>query len=144
VGEHFGVSLREVTIIGEWDLSPDEVPVVLFLARRAGVSSDALIGLKRQGMTWMGICGRFGLGAATFHIPLPEGADLGPLTRAHAEFRSRPANRWGEIQLNDAEIVAFVNVQVLSEQVRIPPTRVLDGFRQAGSFVAAYPFLPGR
>ena len=38
VGAALSVSLEEVRILGEWQLLPEEIAVVLFVARRAGVS----------------------------------------------------------------------------------------------------------
>jgi hypothetical protein len=144
VGDHFDVPFQEVTIIGDWELAPDEVPVVLFLSKRAGVSPDALIGLRRSGRSWSEISGRFGLGPREFHMPLPEDGPLGPLARAAGAFRGRPAREWNRVQLTDDEIVAYVNVRFLSERVHVTPIRVLEAQAAAGSFMAAYPRLRDR
>lgn len=144
VGEHFDVSEEEVAIIGEWELAPDEVPVVLFLAQRAGVSPDALIGLRRGGRPWREVAARFGLQPRAFHLPLPQEADLGPLARAYGEFQRRPAREWSLILLEDQEVVALVNLRVLSEQTGASPQMVLLRFGEAGSFMASYPLLIGR
>lgn len=144
VGEYFDVGEDEVGIIGEWRLAPDEVPVVLFLAGRAGISPDALIGLRRGGRPWMEVAGRFGLDAGDFHIPLPEGAELGPLAGIYEEFRGRPPGGWSRIILRDPDIVALVNIGVLSEVTGSAPLRVLQCFTEAGSFMEAYPVLLGR
>ena len=141
VGEHFGVPFQEVTIIGEWDLTADEVPVVLFLARRAGVTPDALIGSRRGGRPWREVAGRFGVDPGAFHLSLPLDADLGHLARCYSEFRGRPSSQWSRIQLEDGEIVSLVNIRVLSEQTGAPPTRVLRVREGAGSFLASYPLL---
>jgi hypothetical protein len=138
VGGYFGISLQEVTILADWGLTSDEVPVALFLARRAGVSPDALISLRRGGQEWMEVAARFGLGAGAVHLSLPEGEPLGILERAIGEFRTRPAGEWSQVRLNDEEIIALVNLRVLSEQVVVPPLRVLRSREEAGSFAAAY------
>jgi hypothetical protein len=138
VGEHFGVDPAEVGILGEWELVPDEVPVVLFLAQRAGVSPDALIGLRRGGRPWREVARRFGLGPRDFYMPLPPEADLGLLARAYQEFRTRPPVEWAGIALEDLEVVALVNLRVLSAQTGAPPPRVLRHFGETGSFMAAY------
>ena len=143
VGEHFDVSEEEVAIIGEWELVPDEVPVVLFLAQRAGVSPDALIGLRRRGRLWREVASRYGLHPQAFHLPLPQGADLGALTRAYGEFQRLPTREWSQILLDDQEVIALVNLRVLSEHTGVPPQRVLLRFGEAGSFMAAYPLLLG-
>ena len=141
VAQHFDVPLDEVVVVGDWDLDPDEVPVVLFMSRSAGVSPDALIGLRRGGMLWREVAARFGLGGRNFHLPLPEGEPLGFLARAYGEFRGHPPAEWHQIELEDAEIIALVNLRVLSEQVGVPPIRVLRSREEAGSFLAAFAML---
>lgn len=141
VGEYFGVPFQEVTIISGWELSPDEVPVVLFLAQKAGVSPDALIGARRGGRLWLDVAGRFGLDARAFHIPLSADADLGMLSRAYGEYRSRPPGEWSVIRLEDVEVVALANLRVLSERTGATPLAVLEARAQAGSFLSCYPIL---
>ena len=143
VGEHFAVSAEEVAIIGEWNLAPDEVPVVLFLARQAGVSPDALIGLRRRGLLWREVAGRFGLQPQAFHLTLPPGTNLGALARAYGEFQRLPVREWSQILLEDHEVVAMVNLRVLSEQTGATPQEILLHFGEAGSFMASYPLLLG-
>ena len=141
VGEYFEVPLQEVTIISGWELSPDEVPVVFFLAQRAGVSPDALIGVRRGGRPWAEVASRFGLGPRAFHIPLPDDADLGSLSRAYGEFRRRSPGDWAQVRLEDMDIVALVNLRVLASQTGVAPLQVLRMREQAGSFLSCYPLL---
>lgn len=141
VGDHFNAPPEEVAIIGAWNLSPDEVPVVFFMARHAGVSPDVLIGLRRDGMGWQELGRRFGIQTPAFHVSLPAGGDKGPLARAYEAFAARPAREWREIQLQDEEIVALVNLKVLTAQTGAPPLRILGHFAEAGSFVSCYPLL---
>jgi len=118
--------------------------VVLFLSRRAGVSPDALIGLRRSGRPWGQVASQLGLGVSTFHIPLPEDAPLGSLSRAYGEFRGRPSRDWNLIELLDREIIALVNLRVLSEHVGVTPLRVLQCREEAGSFAAGFALLRGQ
>jgi hypothetical protein len=141
LAEHFEVPIGEVVIVGDWELEPDEVPVVLFLSESAGVSPDALIRLRRGGRTWSEVASRFGLGVRGFHISLPEDEPLGLLSRAYGEFRGRPSRDWNQIELNDLEIIALVNIRVLSKQVGVTPLRVLRSREEAGSFVAGFASL---
>lgn len=143
VAGFFQVPLEEVTLLGEWDLQTDEIPVVLFLADRAGVSSDALIGLRSGGQSWWEIIGRFGLGVQPFYLALPENEPLGLLDGAYSELRSRRHGEWDQVELSDQEIVALVNLRVLSEQVGLPPLKVLRSYEQAGSFVEGFSSLLG-
>ena len=144
VGEHFEVPLQEVKILADWGLTSDEVPVALFLARQTGVSPDALIGLRRGGRSWIDVTVRVGLGARAFHISLPEGEPLGLLTRAYDQFKSRSVGDWDGIQLEDPEVIALVNIRVLSEQLGVPTIRVLRSLEEAGSFTAGYVLLRRR
>ena len=144
VAEHFEVPKGEVAIVGDWELDIDEVPVVFFLSRSAGVSPDALIGLRRSGLTWREVAFRFGLGVRSFHISLPEDVPLGSLTRAFGEFRGRPYREWDQIQLDDAEIISLVNLRVLSEQLAVEPLRVLQSREETGSFVSGFASIRGR
>ncbi len=143
VAEHFEVAVEEVSILGDWGLAPDEVPVVLFLSRRAGISADALVGLRRAGRSWKDVAGRFGLGASTFHIPLPTGTSIGALEGVYEQFRSRPAREWNQIELDDSQIISLVNVRVVSEAVGVSPIRVLQSRDEAGSFAAGFARLIG-
>ena len=125
-------------------LTSDEVPVALFLARNTGMSSDALIGLRRSGRSWIDVAIRVGSGARIFHISLPSGESLGLLARAYDLFKSHPVGEWDGIQLEDPEIIALVNVRFLSEQVGVPPIRVIRSREEAGSFTAGYALLRRR
>ena len=143
VADHFGVSMDEVEVLAEWGLEPDEVPVVLFVAARAGVSPDALVGMRRAGRGWSAVARRFGLGSRVFHIVLPKEANLGLLSGAYEKFESNPVRNWDSIELEDAEIVSLVNLKVLSEQVDVPPLRVLRSREEYGSFNAGFMSLFG-
>ena len=87
VAEFFSMAAAEVAILSEWSLPSDEVPVVLFVARRAGVSPDALVALRRSGSPWAQLIGRYHLGAGHFHVPLAASADPG---RIHIQRQARP------------------------------------------------------
>ena len=143
VADHFGVPIDEVEVLGEWGLEPDEVPVVLFVSSRAGVSSDALVGMRRSGGGWSSVARRFGLGSRAFYIVLPEDGNLGILSEAYEEFKSKPARDWDAIDLEDSEIVSFVNLKVLSEQAEVPPLMVLRSKEEYGSFIAGFMSLLG-
>jgi hypothetical protein len=143
VADHFEVPMDEVEVLGEWGLASDEVPVVLFVSAQAGVSPDALVGMRKSGRGWSAVARRFGLESRAFHIVLPEEASLGLLSGAYEKFRSRPAREWGSIELEDQEIVSLVNLKVLSEQVGVPPLRVLRSREEHGSFVAGFMSLFG-
>lgn len=138
VAEHFDLPTEEVLILSEWQITPEEVPVVLFLARRAGVSPDALVALRRGTVGWSALAERYGLDARVFHVPLPESAATGPLSGAYETYRSTPSGNWAEIELADRDIIALVNLSFVSDYLGVPPATALASADRAGSWVAAY------
>ncbi|HSG09162.1 MAG TPA: hypothetical protein VLA36_12450 [Longimicrobiales bacterium] len=125
VAEFFQLPRSEVGILGDWRLDVDEIPVVLFVARRAGISTEALVALRQSGRPWTDLVVRYGLDASHFHVPLPDQAQAGVLAEAFRRYRSLPANRWSEVALSDADIVALVNVRVLAQTLGLTPEAVL-------------------
>ncbi len=134
VAEYFVLPRSEVDILGEWRLPAEEIPVVLWLAKRGGVSPEAVVALRRSGQGWAALAERYRMGPAQFHVPLPGSVEAGPLASAYERFRSLPAERWREIQLSDADIVGLVNLRVLSETLERAPVDVLAE-RSRGSWV---------
>jgi hypothetical protein len=138
VARYFDVPEAEVSILAHWDLPPDEIPVVLFVARRAGVSPEALVALRESGRPWSVLTGRYNIGASALHVPLGDPASAGVLEGAYVRFRDTPVDDWGTIRLEDDEIVALVNVRVLSETLRVAPAEVARRTSASGTFVELY------
>lgn len=143
VADYHHVSLAEIRILGEWDITPQEVPVVLFIARRAGVSPDALAALHGPGASWMDLASRYNIDSADLYVRLSEGAAGTRLARVYEAFSSRPRTEWGSVGLSDPEVVALVNLRFLSSVVGESPDRVLAALRERGTFVQAYQALNG-
>lgn len=125
VAEFFQLPRSEVGILGDSRLPVDEIPVVLFVARRAGVSPEALVALRRSGRGWTELAERYGLGAAQFHVPLPDQAFAGVLAAPFERYRALPPNRWSEVTLSDADIVGLVNLRVVAQTLGLSPEAVL-------------------
>ena len=142
VADFFDVEAEEVSILGEWRLPADEIPVLLFFTQRTGVSSDALAALRRNGGSWADLANRFGLSTQSFHTSLPEGRP-GPLSRVVSEYGSLPAARWRNLPLTDEEITALVNLRFLAGYLHVSPAAVMEGWERAGSFAGAYRLLRG-
>lgn len=142
VAGYFRLPAEEVFILGDWQLPPEEVAVVLFLSRRAGVSPEATAALRRNGRSWGELTRRFDLGSEIYHVALP--AEAGSLARARSLFVGRPSSEWGSLELTDAEIASLVNLKVLSEVLSTPAARVLEARERAGSYPEAYQRLSPR
>lgn len=136
VASYFRLPPEEVFILGEWRIPPEEIPVVLFLSRRAGVSPEALAALRGSGRSLSELTSRYELGGDVYHVTLPP--DAGSLARARSLFESRPSSEWDSIELTDAEIISLVNVRILSEVLSTSPGQVLQARDRAGSYPEAY------
>lgn len=138
VAKFFQMPEGEVAILGDWNLPPEEIPVVLLMARRAGVSPEALVALRQSGHSWTDLAKRYDIGANALHVPLRDPSSAGALSEAYKQFSDIPVEKWGSITLSSEEIVALVNVRVLSQALGVPPDDVMRRTGQASSFVELY------
>lgn len=138
VREFFSVPAIEIEILRDSKLPADEIPVVLFFAERAGVSPEALVGLRRSGSDWNTLSVRYGVGADAYHVPVPESSNAGPLAALYEAYRSTPPTQWGGIRLRAEDIVVLVNVRVLAQTLGIQPAAILEQANPATTFVELY------
>jgi hypothetical protein len=130
VAEFFQLPRSEVSILSDWRLPAEEIPVVLFIARRAGVSAEALVALRRSGQGWQALSRRYRIDASHLYVPLPEGVSAGRLEEAYTRYRATPPSSWPSVTLGDREILDLVNLRLLAQVLHLAPETVL---RQAGS-----------
>jgi len=138
VARFFSLPANEVAILSDWEIQADEIPVVLFVARRGGVSPEALVALRGAGGSWTSLVERYRVGPAALHVPVPDEAGTGRLAAAYAQYRARPVSEWSSIRLSDADIVGLVNVRVISQSLGLSAARVLAGTDSAPTFVELY------
>ena len=141
VGEHFGTPRQEVVVLSQWKLATGEIPVVLFLAERAGVSPDVVISQRRRGEAWMAIAHKYSVHAGDFHIGID--GHPGILADAYERFSARPASEWREIDLSDLEVVGLVNVRFLSRYLSVTPDRVAQELDDVDGVVGVFVRLRG-
>ena len=138
MGEFFTLPPTELAILKEWELDEDEIPVALFIAERSGVSTEALVALRRSGQSWAELAARYGVSAAVLHVPIPEQNSAGKISALYQQYRSTPESEWATIQLESAEIVALVNVRILAQTLGISPAEVLSQSEAIDSFVKLF------
>ena len=141
VGENFGFPASELEVLRRWGLSAGEIPVVLFLAKRAGVSPDVVVTQRGGGESWMAIAATYSLHAGDFHVQLD--GPYGGLAGAYDRFNERPASEWREISLSDTEVVGLVNAGFLARYLTVSPGRAAQELGQ-GDVVGALLRLRGR
>ncbi|MGB1778815.1 MAG: hypothetical protein ACPHQP_04610 [Longimicrobiales bacterium] len=138
VARFFALPLTEVAILGEWEIAAQEIPVVLFLARRSGVSPEALVALRDAGQSWATLATRYRVGPAALHVPVSDDAPAGALAGAYDMYRNTPVGRWSSIRLTDEDVVGLVNVRLISQSLDLPAERVLGFTGSVGSYVELY------
>ncbi|MDT8341997.1 MAG: hypothetical protein RQ751_10835 [Longimicrobiales bacterium] len=141
---HFGVAEGEVLMLARGAVSVGEIPVVLHLAQRAGVSAEAILALRRAGRSWSDLIRQYRMHAGQLHVPLEPVPAAGPLAPAYAAYASRPRDAWAVIVLPDEALVALVNLRFLMDYLDQTPDRVALALTETGDAVAAYGRLLGR
>jgi hypothetical protein len=135
---HFGVAEGEVAFLAQGGATPDEIPVVLHLARSAGVSAEAILSLRRGGAEWTDLLRRYGMHVGLLYVELREVPSEGALGRAYEAFAARSRSSWQVIRLPDDQVVALVALDFLSEYLDIPPDEVAAELATSLSPVEAY------
>jgi hypothetical protein len=138
VARHFQMPEGEVSILAHWDLPTDEIPVALFVARRAGVSAEALVALRESGRSWTALAASYNIGANTLHVPLRDPTAAGVLAGAYERFGATPVAEWADVPLGEGDIIALVNVRMLSQVLNVPPDDIARRTRSSTSFVELY------
>lgn len=136
--DFFGLPFDEVAILSDWDIPLDEIPPVLFIARRAGVSPEALVALRHSGSGLSDLAERYGIGAAALHVPVRDQAATGALSPAYARYRGVPVGEWSTIRLSDADIVALVNVRMIAQALGLSAEEVIRHTGTTGSYVELF------
>jgi len=139
---HFRLPQTEVRILAEGRVPADELAVALRIARFSGIPPVSLLAQRRSGEAWLLIARRYDLGAASFHVAIPDAQVDASVARVHALFRDSPPSQWDAIDLNDAEFVALANLLVLSSELGVSHGQILEARAAAGSFVGAVTRLP--
>jgi len=142
VGKHFGTPRSEVVVLSRWGVSASEIPVVLRLSKRAGVSPDVVVARRRHGDGWMEIARGYSVHAGDFHVPID--GSTGFLKAAYERFNARSASDWREISLSDDEVVGLVNLRFLSRALGLSPGRVLRAMGDDRDFVGVFIRLGAR
>jgi len=138
VAAFFDVPTGEIAILSDWDISPDEIPVALFLAGQAGISPEALVALRSAGQDWPALADRYRVTASTLHLPIRDDASTGALGDLYGRYRATPVGEWSTIPLTDADIITLVVVRVIAQSLGLPAEEVLGRTGSASTFVELY------
>lgn len=128
VGNYFRVPQREVIIVRDRRLPEEEIPVVFFVARRAGVSPREVARLRRSGYSWMDITCQYGLSPEIFFPGRRFNAPRGNAWGYYKKHR-------GYYNVSDYDIINAVNSRIISESYNCCQDDVVKLRNQGRSYV---------
>jgi len=124
LGQYYGVPERDVIVIRDRRIPDDEIPVVLFLAKKANVQPSAIYDLRLRGDSWDDITRRFGLSPEIYYVPTRTVSGP-PYGNAYGYYKNKPKNQWKTIHLEDSDVVNLVNLRFISDHYGYSPDRVI-------------------
>ena len=133
IGDHYKAPEKEVVIVRKRGIPDDDLPVVFFLSKRAGVSPGVIIDLHFGGKSWMDITFHYGLTAEIYYVEVKK-VKGPPYGKAYGHFKNKPKKDWKTIKLVDADIVNFVNLRFLSEHYGYSPDEIISMRSKGESF----------
>ena len=136
VGNYYRVPQSEVVIIRKRGIPADEIPVVLFIAKKARVEPKAIVDLRLQGNRWLDIALGHGLGPDLFYVPTDGVATDPPFARAYGYYKNKPRKDWKNIPLNDDDIISLVNLKWVSEHYGHSPGKIIRMLSGNGEFIS--------
>lgn len=141
---HESLGLPEPLIVRllERGLPEEHLPVVGLLSVRASVPTERIVALRGEGLSFLEISIRLGLGPEVFYVPIT--ADPGPpYGKAWGYYKKTPRTRWNTIVLSDREIVDLANLRLCVDYYRVPPEQVIVLRRQGQGFAVIHGELSG-
>ena len=133
IGSHYGIQEKNVVKIKERSIPDDELVVVFFLAKHAGVAPMIIVDLRHKGNSWMDISTKFGLSTEIYYVQFDSNPGP-PYGNAYGHFKNKPKKNWHKITLDDDDIINIVNLKFLTARYKCSPKDVLKLRKQKKSF----------
>jgi len=139
MGEYFRVPEKQVHAIHKRKIPHDEIPVVLYIARRARVAPEQVVNLRLGGKSWFDISLGYGLRADDFYIS--DAVHYGPpYGKALGHYKNRHRSKWKSIRLDDDDVVNLVNLKFISEHSMSSPSEIALLRSQGKGFSVIYDY----
>jgi hypothetical protein len=120
---YFRVSEDQVKLCEEANVSDEEIPVVFFIAQRAGVDPQAVLALHAEGLAWMQVAYHFELNPRMFFTSLSANSPAhSPYEKSYGYYKSHA----GRVSLSDADMVNWVDLKFLSEHYGYDPQEIVQ------------------
>ncbi len=107
---------------------------MFFLAKHCFVSPGIIIRHRREGMSWMDICLKYGVTAEIFLVDFKRTPGP-PYGKAWGQFKKKKKKDWKSIRLTDIDIINIVNLKFISAQYGYSPSEIVKMRGRGDSFV---------
>jgi len=134
IGNYYRIPQTEVMIIKEMGIPAYEVPVLLFIAKRARVEPGDVRDFRLRNNTWLETTLRFGLSPQIFYVAVGGGINDALYGKAYGYYKHTPKKEWKRIVLSDDDIINLVNLKLLSEYYEYPPEKIIKMRSQGKEF----------
>ena len=134
IGNYYRIPQTEVMIIKEMGIPAYEVPVLLFIAKKARVEPENIRDFRLRNNTWLETTLRFGLGPQIFYVAVGGGINDALYGKAYGCYKHKPKKEWKRIVLSDDDIINLVNLKLLSEYYGYPPEKIIKMRSQGREF----------
>ncbi len=125
VGDYYRIPYTEVMILRDRGIPAREIPVVLFIAKRAHVEPEIVTDFRLRNNTWFYTALRFGLGPEIFYVPVGVAVKDSVYGKAYGYYQHKPKKEWKTIVLSDDDIINLVNLKLMSEYYGYPPEKII-------------------
>jgi hypothetical protein len=122
MGNYFNVSEKQILACTKTHILEEELPVVFFLAQKAGGTPEVIAGDHAGGMSWMKIARHFNLGPRVFYVPVGGKVKNMPYKKIYENYQGNKSR----IQLSDPDIVNLVNLKFMSNHFGHDPGEIIQ------------------
>ena len=115
IGDYYGVPRQQITMVQEYGIPQDEIPVVFFISQHSGYEPLTIVRMRRQGKSWMDISTGCGIQPDVYYVP--ETADAGPpYGNAYGYYKHHGNKRANRYYLSDNDLINSVNVHFIASR----------------------------
>lgn len=133
ISNYYNVPEAQVERTRERRIHDEELPVVFFIAGKAGVNPQVIIDLRLGGSSWYDISVKYGIYSNAYYVPL-ESHPGPPYGKAYGHYKNKPRKEWGKIRLSDEDIINLVNLKFISEYYNYKPEKIIEMRKEGKRF----------
>lgn len=125
VGDFYKFDYEQVNELLDSDITIEELPVVCFIAQRAGVAPKEVVEARAVGQSWQAVTSEFNLNATDYYVIIHGEYTSREFRIAFDKFHSRLDYDWKNVVLDDADIINLVNLRFIYQHHDFSPFRIM-------------------